>query len=150
MSPDGSRIVYVGQDSSGALWLYSRTLESTEPVRIPGTSGAYQPFVSADGASVGFFQEIRRDEAKVLVPSLFWSDLRYRTRITPEVFGAGSNARLIQTAITSTHAPLRENLIMCISKTSARYLRRALDPGAGLRYVRDRDRQMSPNRDLAE
>jgi len=42
-------------------------------------------------SSIGFFREIRKDEANVLVPSLFWSDLGYRTRITPEVFSQLKN-----------------------------------------------------------
>jgi Tol biopolymer transport system component len=59
VSPDGSRIVYVGTDSSRNAWLYSRMLDREDPVRIAGTKGAYNPFFSPDGASLGFTQEGR-------------------------------------------------------------------------------------------
>ena len=59
ISPDGSRIVYVGTDSSRIGWLYSRMLEREEPVLIAGTRGGYSPFFSPDGASLGFIQDGR-------------------------------------------------------------------------------------------
>ena len=59
VSPDGSRIVYVGTDSSRTGWLYSRVLEREEPVQIAGTRGANNPFFSPDGASLGFSQDGR-------------------------------------------------------------------------------------------
>ncbi len=37
LSPDGSRIVYVGSDSLGGTWLFSRGLEHLDPALIPGT-----------------------------------------------------------------------------------------------------------------
>ena len=57
ISPDGSRIVYVGSDSLGARWLFSRGLERVDPARIPGTQAAGQPFFSPDGQSIGFWQD---------------------------------------------------------------------------------------------
>src|SRR5688572_26914350 len=57
VSPDGSRIVYVGTDSSRTGWLYSRTLDREDPVRIAGTRGAINPFFSPDGSSLGFTQD---------------------------------------------------------------------------------------------
>jgi len=59
VSPDGARIVYVGRDSAGSFWLYSRVLDRPEPVQIAGTAGAAQPFFSPDGASLGFLQDGR-------------------------------------------------------------------------------------------
>ena len=59
VSPDGSRIVYVGTDSTRTGWLYFRMLEGEEPVRIAGTRGANHPFFSPDGASLGFVQDGR-------------------------------------------------------------------------------------------
>ncbi|HJR34475.1 MAG TPA: protein kinase [Gemmatimonadales bacterium] len=59
VSPDGSRIVYVGADSSRTGWLYLRMLDREEPVKIAGTRGAYHPFFSPDGASLGFVQDGR-------------------------------------------------------------------------------------------
>ena len=58
VSPDGSRIVYVGMDSSGAnRWLYTRRLDDEAPVRIAGTRDAIAPFFSPDGSRIGFQQE---------------------------------------------------------------------------------------------
>jgi serine/threonine-protein kinase len=57
VSPDGSRIVYVGTDSSRTGWLYSRVLDREDPVQIAGTRGAYNPFFSPDGATLGFTQD---------------------------------------------------------------------------------------------
>jgi eukaryotic-like serine/threonine-protein kinase len=56
-SPDGSRIVYTGQRASGAIALFSRMLDSHEPVEIPGTVEAFAPFISPDGEHVAFAQE---------------------------------------------------------------------------------------------
>ena len=57
VSPDGSRIVYVGTDSSRTGWLYSRMLDREDPVQIAGTRGAYNPFFSPDGTTLGFTQD---------------------------------------------------------------------------------------------
>ncbi len=59
LSPDGSRIIYVGSDSLGGRWLFSRGFERLDPARIPGTQGAAQPFFSPDGQWIGFWQEGR-------------------------------------------------------------------------------------------
>jgi len=56
-SPDGSRIVYLGQDSTGVRQLYLRGLDRVDPVLIPGTVGADQPFFSPDGQWLGFRQD---------------------------------------------------------------------------------------------
>jgi serine/threonine-protein kinase len=59
VSPDGSRIVYVGLDAQRQQWLFSRGLDRVEPVVIAGTNGARQPFFSPDGQWIGFEQEGR-------------------------------------------------------------------------------------------
>src|SRR5204862_6045385 len=59
LSPDGSRIVYVGSDSLGGTWLFSRGLEHLDPALIPGTQNARQPFFSPDGQWIGFWQDGR-------------------------------------------------------------------------------------------
>ena len=59
LSPDGSRIVYVGRDSLGRHWLFSRGFERVEPALIPGTRGAEEPFFAPDGQWIGFWQEGR-------------------------------------------------------------------------------------------
>ncbi len=53
ISPDGSRIVFVGRSSRGEQ-LYVRALDVLEPHAIPGTEGAGMPFFAPDGAWVGF------------------------------------------------------------------------------------------------
>jgi Tol biopolymer transport system component len=53
MSPDGSRIVYVGGGSAGQQ-LYMRNLGQVTPVPIPGTANAVSPFFSADGQYLAF------------------------------------------------------------------------------------------------
>ena len=54
LSPDGSRIVYIGPDSLGTqLWV--RDLNSLAARPLPGTANAKAPFFSLDGQSVAFF-----------------------------------------------------------------------------------------------
>ncbi len=50
LSPDGSRVVYVGSDDQ--LWM--RPLQSLESRPIPETRGAIAPFFAPDGERVGF------------------------------------------------------------------------------------------------
>ena len=50
ISPDGSQIVYVANDS---LWL--RRVDQLQAIQLPGTEGAQAPFFSADGQSIGFW-----------------------------------------------------------------------------------------------
>jgi Tol biopolymer transport system component len=57
VSPDGSRIVYVGTDSQRVRWLFSRGSERVDPVVISGTRDAVQPFFSPDGQWIGFIQD---------------------------------------------------------------------------------------------
>jgi Tol biopolymer transport system component len=60
VSPDGERLVYVGETDRGPM-LFVRARDQLEPVEIPGTEGAYNPFFSPDGQRVGFMtdQEIK-------------------------------------------------------------------------------------------
>ena len=55
LSPDGSRLVYVGpgDEGGGALWLKER--DELRARRIPGTEGALMPFFDPGGERVGFF-----------------------------------------------------------------------------------------------
>jgi eukaryotic-like serine/threonine-protein kinase len=50
VSPDGSKLVYMGE--TGRLVLRSRDL--LDPVEIPGTESGFNPFFSHDGRRVGF------------------------------------------------------------------------------------------------
>lgn len=62
LSPDGRRLVHVGLAAEGGTQLYIRDLDEFEASPIPGTEGGFAPFVSPDGAWVGFFRagELRR------------------------------------------------------------------------------------------
>jgi eukaryotic-like serine/threonine-protein kinase len=57
LSPDGTRLVFPGVDTSGkeALWL--RRLDSLDAQRLQGTEGATFPFWSPDSRYIGFFQD---------------------------------------------------------------------------------------------
>ena len=54
MSPDDTRIVYVGKRGERSQ-LFVRSLGSLETHALPGTEGALSPFFSPDGQWVGFF-----------------------------------------------------------------------------------------------
>jgi len=55
LSPDGLTLLLdlIGTDGRSSLWL--RSLDSSSAQPIAGTEGAYRPFWSPDGRSVGFF-----------------------------------------------------------------------------------------------
>ncbi len=53
LSPDGTRVVYVGAREGPQL--YARRLDELDASPIPGTLGARQPFFSPDGATIGFW-----------------------------------------------------------------------------------------------
>jgi eukaryotic-like serine/threonine-protein kinase len=57
LSPDGTRLVYVGRRPEGRQGLYVRPLDRLEATAIPGTEGALNPFFSPDGEWVGFGAE---------------------------------------------------------------------------------------------
>jgi serine/threonine-protein kinase len=54
ISPDGTRILYVGSDSA-TTQLYSRSVDELEPEAISGTQRAHSAFFSPDGEWIGFF-----------------------------------------------------------------------------------------------
>ncbi len=64
LSPDGSRLVYVGAAPDGGTQLWQRALDDLEPDPIPGTEGALGPVLSPDGLSV-VFSEARRSKKTV-------------------------------------------------------------------------------------
>ena len=68
LSPNGTRVVYIGGfpapprreswvGSNGKSSLYTRTLDQDDAALLVGTEGAYSPFFSPDGQSVGFFAD---------------------------------------------------------------------------------------------
>lgn len=57
LSPDGTRLVYVSHGARIQPRLFSRKLDETRAVEMPGTEDAYAPFFSPDGQWVAFFAE---------------------------------------------------------------------------------------------
>jgi len=55
ISPDGSRLVFVGAPAGKPSQLYLRQLDEQAATPIPNTEEAIQPFFSPDGQWVGFF-----------------------------------------------------------------------------------------------
>jgi Tol biopolymer transport system component len=55
ISPDGTRVVYVGSVRGGPPKLLTRRLDQTAFTELAGTEGASQPFFSRDGQWVGFW-----------------------------------------------------------------------------------------------
>ena len=54
LTPDGSRVVFVGTAPDVGTQLWQRAVDDLEAVRIPGTEDALGPSVSPDGRSVAF------------------------------------------------------------------------------------------------
>jgi serine/threonine-protein kinase len=54
ISPDGRRIVYVGEDAKRGRLLFVRDIDALEGRPVPGTENATDPFFSPDGAWIGF------------------------------------------------------------------------------------------------
>jgi eukaryotic-like serine/threonine-protein kinase len=57
ISPDGSTLAFVAQDTSGVQHLWLRPLSSATARMLPGTEGANLPFWSQDGKNLGFFAD---------------------------------------------------------------------------------------------
>ncbi|MBI4468210.1 MAG: serine/threonine-protein kinase, partial [Acidobacteria bacterium] len=55
VSPDGTRIAYVGRPAEGGRALWVRALNEDAAVRLVGSEGAQNPFWSPDGQFIGFF-----------------------------------------------------------------------------------------------
>ena len=56
VSPDGSRLLFVGHDANGKQLLYTLALDVASPAKpLANTDGASLPFWSPDSHSVGFF-----------------------------------------------------------------------------------------------
>jgi eukaryotic-like serine/threonine-protein kinase len=54
LSPSGGQLAYVARRGNSTM-LAVRPLDSDSAVSLPGTDGAYLPFYSPDGSSIGFF-----------------------------------------------------------------------------------------------
>ncbi len=64
LSPDGTRLVYVGRGPQGR-WLYVRELDRFGATPIPGTEGGIGPFFSPDGQWVGFWADRKLKKVSV-------------------------------------------------------------------------------------
>ena len=58
MTPDGSGLIYLGF-SHDTMALYFLPLDKPDPILLPGTAKARQPFISPDGRQLGFVQDGR-------------------------------------------------------------------------------------------
>jgi len=61
ISPDGSRIAYIGPDSSGGTQLWVRKVDELTARPLTGTSDAQAPFFSPDGRSIGYLTGLPGD-----------------------------------------------------------------------------------------
>ncbi|HEX7252359.1 MAG TPA: protein kinase [Thermoanaerobaculia bacterium] len=57
ISPDGRRLAFSAIDAEGGVRLWVRPLDAEAPFPIAGTEGAFFPFWSPDGRSLGFFAQ---------------------------------------------------------------------------------------------
>jgi serine/threonine-protein kinase len=55
LSPDGLNLAYTTLGPDGTTHLFTRRLDQSQPTELAGTDGAYAPFYSPDGNSIGFF-----------------------------------------------------------------------------------------------
>lgn len=89
ITPGGDRLVYAGSAEGGGTRLYVRELSEFDVRPLPGSDGAYSPFISPDGQWVGFFANdqlrivpINGGDARILVETpnprggAWWGDDR--------------------------------------------------------------------------
>ena len=55
ITPDGNSLVYAGPSDTDVSQLFIRRLDEFGAQPIPGTKGAYRPFISPDGKTLAFF-----------------------------------------------------------------------------------------------
>ena len=55
LSPDGTKLAFVGMDEKASYMLYVRPLDSSAAQPLAGTEGANFPFWSPDSRNIGFF-----------------------------------------------------------------------------------------------
>jgi Tol biopolymer transport system component len=65
ISPDGSRLVFSGVDSTGKVQLWVRPLDAYAAAPIAGSEGGILPFWSPDGRNVGFFADKKLKRVEV-------------------------------------------------------------------------------------
>ena len=68
IAPTGRRVAFIGSDGpDAALWV--RELDQPSARRLPDTRGAFAPFFSPDGESIGFFTAADGPVAMKVVPA---------------------------------------------------------------------------------
>ena len=59
ISPDGTRLAFVGQNPQGKTVLWIRPLDKENSQPLPGTEGAKYPFWSPDSRHIGFYDQLQ-------------------------------------------------------------------------------------------
>ena len=68
IAPSGHRVAFIGnQGADAALWV--RELDQPSARRLPDTKGAFAPFFSPDGESIGFFTAAGGHTAMKVIPA---------------------------------------------------------------------------------
>jgi Tol biopolymer transport system component len=68
IAPSGRRVAFIGNDGAdAALWV--RELDQPSAHRLPDTKGAFAPFFSPDGESIGFFTAAGGHAAMKVIPA---------------------------------------------------------------------------------
>jgi hypothetical protein len=99
-SPGGSQVVYVGKAPTGQR-LYSRRMDSPDPVAIAGSEGASLPFFSPDEQGLGFMQG-----GKLVKVAVAGGPVTSIAAVTGEVYGATWTAS--DTIVFATDSGLME------------------------------------------
>ena len=82
ISPDGRRVAFIGNEGAdAALWV--REFDQPEARRLPDTRGAFAPFFSPDGKSIGFFTAAGGPPTTLCNLSCVTSSLLARLRAIP-------------------------------------------------------------------
>src|SRR5205085_9825702 len=55
ISPDGTKLAFVGQNPDGKPIIWVRSLDKLQPQALPGTEGAYFPIWSPDSRQIAFY-----------------------------------------------------------------------------------------------
>jgi eukaryotic-like serine/threonine-protein kinase len=88
ISPAGTRLAFVGQ-KGGISQLWVRELGDASAHPLPGTEGAFDPFFSPDGASVGFFSG-SGTQGSLKVVAVAGGSVRTLVRDSVVSYGGGS------------------------------------------------------------
>jgi len=102
LSPDGSMVAFVGNDTLRQSHLYLRQLNDLSPRRLPETKDASWPFWSPDNKWIGFFTQDR--VMKINVYGTFYA---HQAAIPPN----------FQSKTTHSHSRYRRNDRYCRSHT---------------------------------